>query len=225
VSGVVVNQAGATVAGVAVSLRTADGDIEAEAASAGDGTFVLTIPESGEYRIHADATGHLPTVSLLFDLRGDGLYQMDVEVQQSSAMATSPEFAREVYEDWVRSNVSAWNTRDVVIVSGSEWREIAAGRDLVEALELADFPRVRIRRTPDGFCVRSGSSTRCMSVTPLTNGPVGRLRDISPDQVEAVVYVGPTVASGPTQMTMGWQESAVNARLILFMHGYLLSGE
>jgi len=225
VSGVVTNPSGAAVAGVAVSLRTADGDVEAEGASAGDGHFALTIPESGEYRIHADAAGHLPTVSLLFELRGEGVYQIDVEVSPVQSATWAQDFPRERYEDWGRSNINRWETRDVVIVSGAEWREVAGGRDLVEALEAADFPRVRIRREPDGFCARSGSSAKCMFVVRLTNGAQGRLRDVSPDQVEAAIYIGPTVSSGPTQMTMGWQESAVNASIILFMRGYLIDGE
>ena len=224
VSGVVTNPSGAAVAGVAVSLRTADGDVEAEATSAGDGRFALTIPASGEYRIHADAVGHRPTVSLLFDLRGEGIYQIDVEVSPVQAATWAQDFPPERYDAWGRANVRQWATRDVVIVSGAEWRALADGHDLVEALEAADFPRVRIRREPDGFCARSGSSTKCMFVLSLTNGAQGRLRDVMPDEVEAVAYVGPTVSSGPTQMTMGWQESAVNAAIILFMRGYLTDG-
>ena len=216
VSGVVTNQEGAAVAGVAVSLRTVDGDVETGTLSAGNGRYTLEIPQSGEYRIHADAAGHLPTVSHLFDLRGEGLYQIDVEVH---ATQTGIGIGG-LYAEWGRSNIHEWTTRDVVILSGAQWREISAGRDLVEALEMADFPGVSIQRRPLEFCPRFESDFNCMKVLRLTDGPERLLRDVTPDDVEAVVYVGPTVTGVSRGTDMGWRETTVNPSLILFMHGY-----
>ena len=80
-------------------------------------------------------------------MSGDGRYQIDVEVQESPDAVRAPYAPGWVYEEWVRSHVEAWQTRDIVIVSGPEWRDVAAGRGLLEALELADFPRMSFTRT------------------------------------------------------------------------------
>ena len=224
VSGVAVDESGARVPSALVTLRGPGGSVEASARADERGAFVLTVPVRGQYRIHADAPGHLPFVSTLFDLGVDRPYEIELEMRTAPAGSIGGDIPEERYLEWLRRFAPDSRQRDKKLISGRAWRELAAGRDLYEALEMADFPRVRFRRTPGGFCATSGSSTGCMGIGVLAHGATPRLIDLHPDEVEAVLYVGPGVRSAPTRNSMGWTESQVNAQILLFLSGYLDRG-
>ncbi len=224
VSGVAVNETGLRVVGAVVSLRTAGGSAATSARTDEQGAFVLEVPGRGQYRIQADAPGHLPFVSALFDLGVDHPYEIELEMRTAPAGSIGGDIPEERYLEWVRRFAPDARQRDKKVVAGRAWRELASGRDLYEALELADFPRVRFRRTPGGFCAMSGSSSGCMEIGVLAHGATPRLIDLHPDEVEAVLYLGPGVRSAPTRGSMGWTESQVNARILLFLNGYLDRG-
>jgi len=131
---------------------------------------------------------------------------------------------RSRYEEWVRRWVDSWQTRTVEMVLGQEWRDAAAGRDLLEALRHTDLPVAGWEvhpRFPDGICARTRSSSRCVSVSYMSHDRRGDLRDVPPSEIEAVAWIGPTISSTPSLGRMAWDEQGVAERLILFSRGYL----
>lgn len=223
ITGVVSNELGVPVASVALTLRDGSGEIQSEALSGTDGAFELAIPRPGEYRVHAHAAGHTGTVSPLLALDA-GRYEVDVEVRTVPSGRLNVEVPAERYLEWMASRMPDTRTRETVAIVGREWRDVATGRDLVEALNLAGFPKVFVRRTPQGLCATSGVSGKCMGVIPIGHGAISRLRDLTPDEIEAVIYVGPTVRSGPSAGEMRWDERFVNAEILLFLNGYFIGG-
>jgi hypothetical protein len=223
VSGVAMGLDSSAVAGITMTLRTSSGQIAATARSAGDGSFQLAIPENGQYRIRGDAPGYLPTESLLFELRADGRYAIDMEMTPSMSQSV-PDLPRERYEEWVRKWVDSWQTRDVEMVLGQQWRDAAAGRDLLEALRQTDLPLRRWEPHPrfsGRICPRTRSSTQCASVAYLTHGSRGDLRDVPPSEIEAVIWIGSMISSGPSPDRMAWDARFEVERVILFSRGYL----
>ena len=223
VYGVTTEPDSSAVEGITVTLRTRNGEIAATTHSAVDGSFQLTIREDGEYRLRADGPGYLPTESSLFELRADRRYSIDVELTRSGSQPI-PDLPRERYEEWVRRWVDSWQTRDVAMVTGQEWRDAAAGRNLLEALRLTDLPVTGWEPHPRSFrtiCARTRSSSRCVSVSYMTHGPQGDLLDVPPSDIEAVMWVGPSISSNPSSERMAWDEQAVAERVILFARGYL----
>ena len=223
VSGVTSESDSSVVGRITVTLRTSSGEIAATTRSAEDGSFQLVIPEDGEYRIRGDAPGYLPTESLLFELRADGRYSIDVEMTRSAAQPAA-DVPRERYEEWVRRWVDSWRTRDVEMVLGQEWRDAAAGRDLLEALRQTDLP-VRSwevhPRYVRSICARTRSSSRCVSVSHMTHDRRREILEVPPSDIAAVIWVGPTISSSPSIGRMAWDEQAVAERVILFSRGYL----
>jgi hypothetical protein len=223
VSGVATGVDSSAVAGATVTLRTSSGEIASTTRSAGDGSFQLTIPNDGEYRIRGDAPGYLPTESHLFELRADGRYAIDVEMTRSMSQAV-PDLPRERYEEWVRKWVDSWQTRDVEMVLGQEWRDAAAGRDLLEALRQTDLPLegwVPHPRFPGRICPRTRSSAQCATVAYMTHETRGDLRDVPPSAIEAVIWIGSMISSGPSPDRMAWDAQFEVERVILFSRGYL----
>lgn len=223
VSGVTTEPDSSVVGGITVTLRTSSGEIAAATRSAENGSFRLVIPEDGAYRIRGDAPGYLPTESLPFELRANGRYSVDVEMTWSAAQP-APDAPRERYEEWVRRWVDSWQTREVEMVLGQEWRDAAAGRDLMEALRQTDLP---VRgwephpRNVRNICARTRSSSRCVSVSHMTHDRRRELREVPPSDIEAVIWVGPMISSSPSVERMAWDEQAVAERVILFSRGYL----
>ena len=222
-SGTVVESTGAAVGAVTVTLRSRDGDVVGEAQSAADGSYQLRIPAAGEYRLHAGGGGYRVTESPLFELAADRVYVFDLEVTPSppASMSAAPA-GRAAYLDWVRSRVDAWQTRDITIVEGQEWREAAAGRDLLGALEAAGLPGVRWERQGDRLCGRTRATTQCLRPLLLNHGATPRVLDVAADQVDAIVLVGPRIYSAPTPGAMGWEERVEQGGVFVFMNGYLL---
>ena len=223
VSGVTTEPDSSAVGGVTVTLRTSSGRIAATTRSAGDGSFRLTIPADGEYRIRGDAPGYLPTESRVLELRADDRYSIDVEMTRGAAQAV-PDLPRERYEEWVRRWVDSWQKREVEMVLGQEWRDAAAGRDLLEALRQTDLPLERWEPHPrfsGRICPRTRSSSQCATVSHMTHGQRGDLLEVPPSEIEAVIWIGPTVSSGPSVERMAWDAQYEVERVILFARGYL----
>ena len=147
-------------------------------------------------------------------------------VSEPDSSATSvPDLPRERYEAWVRESVDSWQMRDVEMVLGREWREAASGRDLLEALRQTDLPLGRWEphpRFPGRICPRTRSSGQCATVSYMTQDERRRdLRDVPPSEIEAVIWVGPTLSSGPSAARMAWDAQYEVERIILFGRGYL----
>ena len=131
---------------------------------------------------------------------------------------------RERYEEWVRESVDSWQMRDVEMVLGQEWRDAAAGRDLLEALRQTDLPLEGWEPHPrfsGRICPRTRASAQCATVSLMTHGPRGDLLDVTPGEIEAVIRVGPTISSGPSVARMAWDAQYEAERVILFSRGYL----
>lgn len=142
----------------------------------------------------------------------------------STASQPVPDLPRERYEEWVREWVDSWQSRDVEMVLGQEWRDAAAGRDLLEALRQTDLPLERWEPHPrfaGRICPRTRSSSECATVSHMTHGRRGDLRDVSPSEIEAVIWIGPTISSGPSVGRMAWDAQYEVERVILFSRGYL----
>ena len=220
VSGAVTDQLGRAVPAAVVTLRDAAGVIQAEASTDSEGNFQLVVPRSGEYRLVADALGHLQTESLLFAMTTDGDYALDIEIQTARSLGVRRDAPEARYAEWVRSRTSDWRTRDLIVVSGQEWRDIAIGRDMVEALRLAGFPRLTLRRTPEGFCAHSGAAAECLDVVVVAHGAPPRLRDIGTGEIDGVVHVSRGSRPGPRVGAMGPWQNRSHETLLLFMRGY-----
>ena len=55
----------------------------------------------------------------------------------------------------------------------------------------------------------------------MTHDRRGDLREVPPSEIEAVIWIGPSVSSSPSVGRMAWDEQAVAERVILFSRGYL----
>lgn len=135
-----------------------------------------------------------------------------------------PDVPRERYEEWVRGWVDSWQKRDVEMVLGQEWRDAAAGRDLLEALRHTDLPLERWEPHPrfsGRLCPRTRSRGQCATVSYMTHGPTRDVRDIPPGEIGAVLWIGPTVSPGPSVERMAWDAQNEVERVILFARGYL----
>jgi len=224
VTGVASEPDSSAVGGVTVTLRTPSGQIAAMTRSATDGSYRLTIPEDGEYRIRVDAHGYLPTESLLLELRADGRYSIDVEMTRVAAQPL-PDLPPERYEEWVRSWVDSWQMREVRMILGQEWRDAAAGRNLLEALRQTDLPLERWEPHPrfaGRICPRTRSRAQCATVAYMTHDDRrGDLREVPPGEIEAVIWIGPTISSGLSIERMAWDAQHEVERVILFSRGYL----
>jgi hypothetical protein len=136
-----------------------------------------------------------------------------------------PDLPGEQYMEWVRGSVDSWQKRDVEMVLGQEWRDAAAGRDLLEALRQTDLPLERWEphpRFPGRICPRTRSTAQCATVSYLSHDKrKGDVRDIPPSAIEAVIWIGPTNSSGLSTERMAWDAQLEVERVILFARGYL----
>ena len=151
-----------------------------------------------------------------------GLLLAPLEAHSQVASISDP--PPELYEEWVQKWVDSWQMRDVEMVLGQEWRDASAGRDLLEALRQTDLPLERWEphpRFPGRICPRTRSSAECATVTYMTNERRGDLRDVHPSEIEAVVWVGSMISSGPAPERMAWDAQFEVERVILFGRGYL----
>ena len=153
------------------------------------------------------------------------LWTPAAQAQPVSASQPIPEVPRERYEEWVREWVDSWQSRDVEMVLGQEWRDAAAGRDLLEALRQTDLPLERWEPHPrfsGRICPRTRSSAQCATVSYMTHDKRrGDLLDVLPSEIEAVIWIGPTISSGPSVERMAWDAQYEVERVILFSRGYL----
>lgn len=131
----------------------------------------------------------------------------------------------ERYMEWVRGSVDSWQKRDVEMVLGQDWQDVAAGRDLLEALRQTDLPLERWEphpRFPGRICPRTRSTGQCATVSYLSDEKrTGDLLDLPPSAIEAVIWVGPTNSSGLSTERMAWDAQFEVERVILFARGYL----
>lgn len=145
--------------------------------------------------------------SLFATLASLVLWTPAAQAQLVSASQPIPEVPRERYEEWVREWVDSWQSREVEMVLGQEWRDAAAGRDLLEALRQTDLPLERWEPHPHfsgRICPRTRSSAQCATVSHMTPGRRGDLREVPPTEIEAVIWIGPTIPSGPSVERMAW---------------------
>ncbi len=139
-----------------------------------------------------------------------------------------PDLSSERVMEWVRESVDSWQKRDVEMALGQEWWEVAAGRDLLEALRQTGLPLERWEphpRFPGRLCPRTRATGQCATVSYMSHERrTGDLLDLPPSAVEAVIWVGPTNARGLSTERMTWDAQLEVERVILFARGYL-SGE
>jgi hypothetical protein len=163
--------------------------------------------------------------SLFATLASLVLWTPAAQAQFVPASQPIPEVPRERYEEWVREWVDSWQSRDVEMVLGQEWRDAAAGRDLLEALRQADLPLERWEPHPrfsGRICPRTRSSAQCATVSYMTHDKRGRdLRDVPAGEIEAAIWIGPTISSGASVERMAWDAQLEVERVILFSRGYL----
>ena len=124
ISGTVIDDLGAAVPNARVSLRLPDGEVASKTTAGADGVFVLQVPESGEYHLAADATGHLPLNSRLLAIDATRSFELDLQLNRAAAEMVEHEVPLERYEEWVRKFVRDWRTRQVVVVPGPEWHPL-----------------------------------------------------------------------------------------------------
>ena len=140
-----------------------------------------------------------------------------------NASEPASDLASERVMEWVRGSVDSWERRDVEMVLGQEWRDAAAGRDLLEALRQTDLPLERWEphpRFPGRLCPRTRATGQCATVSYLSHDERrGDLLDLPPSAVEAVIWVGPT--RGRSTERMAWDAQLEVERVILFAPGYL----
>jgi len=156
------------------------------------------------------------------------LWTPAAQAQLVSGVTTEPDSSavpRERYEEWVREWVDSWQSRDVEMVLGQEWQDAAAGRDLLEALRQTDLPLERWEPHPrfsGRICPRTRSSAQCATVSYMTHDKRrGDLLDVLPSEIEAVIWIGPTISSGPSVERMAWDAQLEVERVVLFSRGYL----
>jgi hypothetical protein len=163
--------------------------------------------------------------SLFATLASLVLWTPAAQAQLVSASQPVPEVPRERYEEWVREWVDSWQSRDVEMVLGHEWQDAAAGRDLLEALRQTGLPLERWEPHPrfsGRICPRTRSSAECATVSYMTHDKRrGDLLDVLPGEIEAVIWIGPTIPSGPSVERMAWDAQYEVERVILFSRGYL----
>jgi hypothetical protein len=127
--------------------------------------------------------------------------------------------------EWVRESVDSWQKRDVEMVLGQEWRDAAAGRDLLEALRQTGLPLERWDphpRFPGRLCPRTRATAQCATVSYMSHEKrTGDLLDLAPGAVEAVIWIGPTNSSGLSTERMAWDAQFEVERVVLFARGYL----
>ncbi|MEJ2541153.1 MAG: hypothetical protein P8188_14485 [Gemmatimonadota bacterium] len=127
--------------------------------------------------------------------------------------------------EWVRESVDSWQKRDVDVVLGPEWRDAAAGRDLLEALRQTDLPLERWEphpRFPGRLCPRTRATGQCATVSYMSHDKrTGDLLALPPSAVEAVIWVGPTNSRGLSTERMAWDAQLEVERVVLLARGYL----
>lgn len=131
---------------------------------------------------------------------------------------------RERYEAWVQSRVDSWQSREVRMVLGQEWRDAAAGRGLLDTLRRTDLPLDRWEahpRFPGRICARTQASGACATVSYMAGERSGDLVDIDPSDIEAAIWIGPATPEESAVQRMAWDAQLEAERVILFARGFL----